>query len=261
MGLQCKYVAFLGAKCCLQHKKTFSFIDLFAGAGGFSLGLKNAGLKHVYGLDNWPVSCKTYVANIGTTICSSIEILEPPVLNLGVDLLVASPPCQAFSLANRRGSNAAENSSLYLHILKFLNLYRPKLFVLENVSGILSYKSKIGLPIIKLVKDAFSSDYNVKIFKICCSDFGVAQNRKRVIIIGVRKDINLFFPNLKKHPCTTTLRSFVLPRIEVSDSFFLSKKAISGIHRRQLTNGAKSYGFGAQYVDLDAFCNTITANY
>ncbi len=100
IGLQCKHVASLGSKCCLHHKKIFSFIDLFAGAGGFSLGLKHAGLKHIYGVDTWPIASKTYVANIGIGICSGVEILKPPALNVEVDLLIASPPCQAFSLAN-----------------------------------------------------------------------------------------------------------------------------------------------------------------
>ena len=103
--------------------------------------------------------------------------------------------------------------------------------------------------------------YLVKITKVCCSDFGVPQRRKRVFIFGVRKDLSVSFPNLIKNPCNKILRDILLPKEEVANKYFLSEKAISGILRRKNLNRIKGNGFGAQYVNLDSFCNTITANY
>jgi DNA (cytosine-5)-methyltransferase 1 len=150
---------------------------------------------------------------------------------------------------------------LYLAFIKYLKFYRPKVFVLENVIGLLSYKKKDGSKIIDSMIKALSEHYFVEINKVCCSDFDVPQRRKRIFIIGVRKDLGLPFPDLKKHPCDKSLRYFLLPKDKVPNSYFLSAKAISGILRRQKINAVKGNGFGAQYLDLNFFCNTVTANY
>jgi len=190
-----------------------------------------------------------------------LESLEPLILDREVDLIVGSPPCQSFSLANRRKTNNGSGSLLYLSFVRYLNFYKPKIFVLENVIGLLSYKAKNGSKIINDIIKCLEGNYNVKIFKVCCSSFGVPQKRKRIFIIGVRKDFKLFFPDLKQHPCTKYLRHFLLPKEKISCNYFLSLKAISGILQRQNINRAKGNGFGVKYVNIDSFCNTITANY
>ena len=245
----------------LSVKKNFTFVDLFSGAGGFSLGLKMSGLKHIYGVDSWVMASKTYSKNIGFNICKDLQVLKPVKLSIKVDILVGSPPCQSFSLANRRNSNTSEGVSLYLSFLDYLKFYKPKVFVLENVFGLLSFKKNKDIKVIDEMIQAFSIEYHVRVFKICCSDFGVPQKRKRVLIIGVQKDFGEYFPDLKKSPCKVNLRSLLLSKKEVSKDFFLSKKALSGILRRQIINRKKGNGFGAHYLNLDSFCNTITANY
>jgi DNA (cytosine-5)-methyltransferase 1 len=183
-------------------------------------------------------------------------------LNKQVDILVGSPPCQAVSIANRRNMhNSEEGSLLYLNFLRFLKCYKPKLFVLENVVGLLSYRLKDGSKLIDTMIKEFSVDYSVKVFKVCCSDFSVPQKRKRIIIIGVKKEFRLTFPDLKKYPCNKSLRYFLLDKKDVPESYFLSKKAISGILRRKLSNSINGNGFGANYLNMDGFCNTITASY
>lgn len=259
-GLQCNHLIF--DKYCFWHKKQITFIDLFSGAGGFSLGLKKSGLKHLYGIDSCAFACETYKKNVGFNICGDLCTLKPPKLKEEVDVLIGSPPCQSFSLANRRSTNNLEDRSLlYLSFLNYLQFYTPKIFVLENVIGLLSHKLKDGSKSINNMIQDFSVGYCVKIFKVCCSDFGVPQKRKRILIIGVRKDFGLFFPDLKKCPCSKVLRSLLLDEKNVPSNYFLSKKAISGILRRQAANFLKGNGFGAQYLNIDGFCNTITANY
>ena len=245
----------------LHHMRSFTFIDLFSGAGGFSFGLKKAGLKHIYGIDSCKIACKTYTKNVGFSICGDLQILKPLVLEQKVDVLIGSPPCQSFSLANRRKTNKSKGSFLYLSYFKYLEFYNPKIFILENVLGLLSYKTENNVKVIDEMIKIFSTDYLVKVVKVCSSDFGVVQKRKRVLIIGVRKDYKVFFPELKKSPCHENLRSLLLPRSEVDNSFFLSERALAGIARRKKINTIKKNGFGAHYLNLDFFCNTITANY
>ena len=180
---------------------------------------------------------------------------------MNVDVLVGSPPCTSFSLANRRKTNNEDGSLLYLCFIKYLKYYKPKVFVLENVIGLLSYRAKNGLKLIDSIIKDLSEFYHVKIIKVCCSDFGVPQKRKRVFITGVKKIFGLFFPDLKKYPCNKSLRHFLLPKEKVSKNYFLSTKAISGILRRKKINLSKGNGFGVKYLNEDYFCNTITANY
>ena len=248
-------------KVSMGIKKSFTFIDLFSGAGGFSFGLKNSGLEHIYGIDSWCVASESYKINIGSHVCEDLVKSKPNFLNKEVDILVGSPPCQTFSLANRRNANNLEEGSLlYLSFLKYLKFYKPKIFVLENVMGLLSYKVMNSKVIDDMIK-AFSINYSVRVFKVCCSDFGVPQKRKRVLIIGVQKKFGVSFPDLKKNPCKKSLRYFLLDKKEVDSSLFLSNKAISGILRRQKVNSIKGYGYGVKYLNIDGFCNTITANY
>ena len=259
-NLQCKRK--VENSYCFQHKKKkINFIDLFCGAGGFSLGLKKAGLKHLYGVDSWNIASNTYRTNIGFNICEDLERLNPFKLTKKVDLLVGSPPCQVFSSANRNNSNSnKKKDDSYLSFLKFLNFYNPKVFILENVIGLLSYKIN-NFKVIDIMLEKLSINFNVKVYKICCTNFGVVQKRKRVIIIGVNKKYGSFFPDLKTYPLSIKLRDLLLDKNEIPLSFFLSKKAIAGILRRKKKNISRGNGFGAQYIDINGFCNTITSNY
>ena len=151
-----------------------------------------------------------------------------------VDVLVGSPPCQSFSLANRRNSNTSEGSLLYLSFIKYLKFYKPKIFVLENVIGLLSYKLKDGLQLIDIMVESLSESYVVKITKVCCSDFDVPQRRKRLFIIGIRKNLGMAFPELKTHPCIKSLQHFLLVEEVVPKNYFLSKKQLVVFYEEKL---------------------------
>lgn len=113
-----------------------------------------------------------------------------------VDVLIGGPPCQAYSLVGRAsapgGMEDDPRNDLYIQYARFLNKYRPKMFVFENVPGILTAKGGV---IWKRVKQRLRTvGYNIEYRLVNAHDFGVLQNRKRVIIIGWRKDLNLHYP-------------------------------------------------------------------
>lgn len=117
-----------------------------------------------------------------------------------VDLIIGGPPCQAYSVAGRARKDMAEDSRnfLYKYYVEFLNRYKPKMFVFENVPGILSAKNGIHLNnILKAVREV---GYDVEIpprNHLNAKDFGVLQDRKRVIIIGWKKELGLTYPEFK----------------------------------------------------------------
>lgn len=118
-----------------------------------------------------------------------------------VDLIIGGPPCQAYSLVGRarvgkENNNKDPRNYLYKYYFQFLEEFKPKIFIFENVPGLLTAGEG---KYFKEMKKLFEKYYNIKEKTLLASDFGVLQNRKRVIIIGFRKDLNYFeFPEIKK---------------------------------------------------------------
>jgi len=125
------------------------------------------------------------------------------LLNPGekVDLIIGGPPCQTFSVAGRarKGSLAMEQdprSHLYVQYADFLSRYQPKMFVFENVLGMLSFRQSRQ---IQLIRDTFSeAGYHMQVEQWNARDFGVLQSRERLVIIGWRKDLALGYPKLQR---------------------------------------------------------------
>lgn len=121
-----------------------------------------------------------------------------------VDLIIGGPPCQAYSLVGRaRSANGMKGDSrnyLYVHYAEYLERYSPKMFVFENVLGLKSAGDGIYLK--NMEKLFFKKGYQMKLFTIEASNFGVLQKRKRIIIIGWRKDLNPIIPNLETISCS-----------------------------------------------------------
>ena len=120
--------------------------------------------------------------------------------NKPVDFIIGGPPCQAYSLVGRardpESMKKDPRNFLYKYYLQFLKRYEPKMFVFENVPGILSAKNGIHLENIK--KGIDKAGYEIELKKLKASDYGVLQNRERVIIVGWKKELNLKYPELKK---------------------------------------------------------------
>jgi DNA (cytosine-5)-methyltransferase 1 len=168
-------------------------VSLFSGCGGLDLGLLKAGHKIVYASDIDRDSCETYTKNFGhTCVCEDVKDLNTDNLPI-YDLLVGGFPCQGFSIANQFRHEKDERNELYLQIVRILEDTRPKFFLAENVQGILSLGNG---SIVKMIEEEFSNvginnngnGYEVKKYLLNAADYGVPQNRKRVIFLGISKD-------------------------------------------------------------------------
>ena len=193
-------------------KNKYTFIDLFAGCGGLSEGFYRLGfraLAHVE-INHW--ACETLrrrmryygyknvdkeVIEYDITASDIIEKIEEAVRGRNVDIIIGGPPCQAYSTAGRvrdaKGMATDPRNYLFESYVKILEHYSPKFFVFENVTGLLSAKVD-GSPIFPRIIQALGHNYDVisdpAILVHNTADYGVPQIRKRVIIMGVRKDIN-----------------------------------------------------------------------
>jgi len=180
----------------MSKMKTKSIISLFAGAGGLDYGLAKAGHKILWANDFDPDSCATYSKNIGKHIvCGDVKTIDASTIP-EADVLVGGFPCQGFSVANKFRSEDDKRNELYLEFLRILREKKPKWFVAENVSGIMSLGG--GDVFRMIISDFESSEYRVQYRLENMADFGVPQTRKRVIILGTRSDLaeelNLLHP-------------------------------------------------------------------
>lgn len=184
-------------------------VDLFAGCGGLTLGFRMAGFHSILATDIDENCQKTFQQNFKDTpfLCCDIhniteDIIKKYVGDNEIDVLLGGPPCQGFSLANKRrdNNNTDPRNKLFYQYLKILQWIQPKAFVFENVKGILSMQNGgVIKEILHCMKNAgYNADYKV----LRASDYGVPQNRERVIIIGIRNDLNNrpVFPEPNKMP-------------------------------------------------------------
>lgn len=166
-------------------------VSLFSGAGGLDLGFIRAGHEVIWANDNFEDAVMTYRHNIGNHIVLG-DIENIPASDIpDCDMLIGGFPCQGFSVANTRRHIADERNKLYLEYQRILSEKKPKFFLAENVKGILSLAQG---EVFKIILDNFvSAGYDVKYEVLNAADFGVPQKRERVIIVGVRKDVDFDF--------------------------------------------------------------------
>lgn len=191
-------------------------IDLFAGAGGFSLAAINAGIQVLASIEINPKACETYKRNlingkINPPILFEKDILELdpsvllqqlPITKNRLDILMGGPPCQGFSEHRTKDSGIDDpRNKLLLRYFDFVQVFKPKLFIVENVPGLLWRRHKDYLD--KFMQYGELSGYTVMSpIKLNAKDYGAPQNRSRVFIVGVRKDHELIenvWPPMQTH--------------------------------------------------------------
>ncbi|MCL0029016.1 DNA cytosine methyltransferase [Dehalococcoidia bacterium] len=169
-------------------------IDSFCGAGGLSLGLARSGLNVIYAFDDDIDSVKTYRRNLGDHVVrqdvkdiskSTISDYLDTEVNPDHLVLVGGPPCQGFSI-QRRGEDNDLRNHLTLQYLRLVVELRPKLFLMENVGGLLGKRGQPYIDYFKRVSD--HHNYSIHIKKLNASAFNVPQSRRRVFLVGERME-------------------------------------------------------------------------
>jgi DNA (cytosine-5)-methyltransferase 1 len=160
-------------------------VSFFSGCGGLDLGFQNAGFHLGFANDFFAGAAKSYLHNIGSIDPRSIY--EISTTDVGpADVILAGFPCQPFSNAGSRRGVSDPRGTLFWETLRFVEALKPKVVVFENVRGLLSMKNPDGgLLIDAIVREVESRGYRVSYKLLNAHDYGVPQNRYRVIVVGV----------------------------------------------------------------------------
>ena len=168
--------------------REFTAVSLFCGAGGLDLGFDRAGFRTLWANDFDADACKTHQNwSNAEVVCGDISKVEVETIP-DSDVILGGFPCQGFSLSGPRKIDDSRNA-LYKHYVRIVAAKNPKIFVGENVKGLLTMGNG---QIIEAIIDEFSAcGYNVFYKLVNAKDFGVPQDRERVIICGFRKDLGI----------------------------------------------------------------------
>ena len=192
-------------------------IDLFAGCGGLDLGFIQAGYNVIWANDFFEDAVKTYRKNIGNHIVlGDITKIKSSEIPNNFDILLGGFPCQGFSIANTKRSMKDERNFLYLEMLRIIKDKKPKFFLAENVKGLMSIEK--GLVLEMIINDFKKLGYNVNYKLLKASEYGVPQNRERVIIIGNRIGVENEFPKITHGETSNLFDEDLIPMVTVEDS-------------------------------------------
>lgn len=208
-----------------------TFIDLFAGAGGLSLGLEQVGFAPVFVNEIIPQFAETYKKNRNLSddnyFVGDIKILNEKINAYlpsfkDVDLICGGPPCQGFSMANRQRIIDDPRNQLYKEYLKFLSAVRPKFFIMENVRGMSNKWEEIRNNFESYLNSAENENYQFTAHLLYAEDFGVPQHRERFVVIGNRLGIepeNIFDEIFKNKMKPFTLKDALsgLPKLGIKN--------------------------------------------
>ena len=174
-----------------------NIVSLFAGAGGLDRAFEDAGFNVLWANEKDNTIWDTYKHNHPNTILETKSITDVKINDIPdaeIEGLIGGPPCQSWSLAGAMRGIEDEKGQLFYEYLRILSALHPKFFVAENVPGMISKKHIDSfMNIKKLFETCGEHGYNVHFDTLTASDFGVAQDRKRVFLVGYRKDLNINF--------------------------------------------------------------------
>lgn len=236
----------------------FKFIDLFAGIGGFRLALQNLHGKCVYTSEWDRYSKQTYEANFGEVPFGDITKAETKkYIPDNFDVLCAGFPCQAFSIAGRRGGFEDTRGTLFFDVAEIIKKKQPKAIFLENVKGLRSHdKGKTLATILNVLRE----DLNYFIPEpqvINAKQFGVPQNRERIFIVGFRKDLGI---NEFQYPEPTNKEAVlddILEQEEVSVKYYLSTTYLQTLKNHRTRHESKGNGFGYEIISNNGTANAV----
>ena len=237
---------------------TFKFIDLFAGIGGFRMALQNLGGKCVFTSEWDKNSQKTYKANFGEVPFGDItrESTKNYIPN-GFDLLCAGFPCQAFSIAGKRGGFEDTRGTLFFDVAEIIKRKQPKAIFLENVKGLRNHNGGRTLETILNVLRNDLGYYVPEPQIVNAKDYGVPQNRERIYIVGFHKNLGI---NEFSYPEPTNNKvtfSDVKSEKVVPTKYYLSTQYLQTLVNHKERHASKGNGFGYNIVADHEISNAV----
>lgn len=239
-------------------KPKFTFIDLFAGIGGFRIAMQNLGGKCVYTSEWDEQAKKTYQANFGEIPFGDITKEETKkYIPDGFDVLCAGFPCQAFSIAGKRGGFDDTRGTLFFDVAEIIRRKQPKAIFLENVKGLRSHdKGKTLSTILNVLRNDLGY-YVPEPQVVNAKDFGVPQNRERIYIVGFRKDLSIDsfkYPTPLKNKVTF---ADIREEDEVSVKYYLSDTYLNTLRLHKERHASKGNGFGYEIIPDSGTANAV----
>lgn len=250
-------------------KHTFTFIDLFAGMGGFRIAMQKQGGKCVFSSEWNEYAQKTYMANFGETPFGDITKEDTKkYIPDNFDILCAGFPCQPFSIAGISKKNSLGRAhgfldkaqgTLFFDVADIIDRKRPRAFYLENVKNLLSHDKGKTFKVISETLRAL--DYDIY-FQVMDGKAFVPQHRERIMIVGFDKQYfhgeeNFSFPELPDS--LMTIGDILDP--DVNDKYTLSDKLWGYLQNYAEKHKAKGNGFGFGMTDLNGISRTLSARY
>ena len=236
----------------------FTFIDLFAGIGGFRLAMQNLGGKCIF-TSEWDQSAKkTYRANYGETPFG--DITSDRTKNFipeNFDVLCGGFPCQSFSIAGKRGGFEDTRGTLFFDVAEIIKAKKPKAIFLENVKGLRSHNGGKTLATILNVLRNDLGYYVPDPQIINAKEYGVPQNRERIYIVGFRSDLGI---NTFEYPEPFEEKVFfekVKEEKVVPTKYYLSTQYLQTLINHKERHASKGNGFGYAIIKDNEISNSI----
>lgn len=251
------------------EKPKFTFIDLFAGMGGFRLAMQAQGGKCVFSSEWNKYAQKTYMANFGEMPFGDItKEITKSYIPKEFDVLCAGFPCQPFSIAGvskkkslgrETGFKDKTQGTLFFDVADIISRHRPKAFFLENVKNLVSHDKGNTFKVIKGTLEELR--YSIH-YLVMDGQTYVPQHRERIMIVGFNRDIfhgkeQFTFPKQKK--ATRSIKEILDPNID--EKYTLSDKLWTYLQKYAEKQHAKGNGFGFGIVDLNGISRTLSARY
>ena len=242
----------------MPKKNEYKFVDLFAGCGGLSVGLQQAGFTPWFVNEIVEQFCNTYKFNhdlsdehyfVGDIADLNAHIDEYKEMLSDITLVCGGPPCQGFSMANRQRILDDPRNALYKQYLIFLKTVRPKFFIMENVKGMMNKIDEIKQNFTEYLGEEYQFDYAL----LRAQDYGVPQNRERFIMIGNRVGVSpkKIFEEIYNHK----RQSFVLKDALIGLPHLVAKKEKGSKDVENAESGFTECDFSYIHNDFYKFIN------
>lgn len=239
-------------------KSKFTFIDLFAGIGGFRIAMQNLGGRCVYTSEWDEQAKKTYEANFGEVPFGDItKERTKKFIPDNFDVLCAGFPCQAFSIAGKRGGFEDTRGTLFFDVAEIIRRKKPKAFFLENVKGLINHdRGRTLKTILNVLRDDLGY-YVPEPQVLNAKNFGVPQNRERIFIVGFRNDLGVNSFNYPDPLTKDVTFKDIKEENTVSVKYYLSNTYLNTLINHKKRHESKGNGFGYEIIPDNGIANAV----